>query len=94
MAVKAAQPARTQQAAWSSPRRSQECLRFAEPQGNFVFFDTGLPHARFADLMKAEHVIVGRKFAPYDNWCRITVGTEPEVDWILKSLRKVIAKGL
>lgn len=69
-------------------------LRYAEPQGNFVFFDTGMPHARFATQMKAEHVIVGRKFAPYDNWCRITVGTEPEVDWFLKSLRKVTAKGL
>jgi len=69
-------------------------LRYAEPQGNFVFFDTGMPHDRFAAQMKAEHVIVGRKFAPYDNWCRITIGTEPEVDWFLQSLRKVMAKGL
>jgi histidinol-phosphate aminotransferase len=69
-------------------------LRYAEPQGNFVFFDTGMPHERFAAQMKAEHVIVGRKFLPYDNWCRITVGTEPEVDWFLQSLRKVITKGL
>lgn len=69
-------------------------LRFAEPQGNFVFFDTGMPHERFAAKMKAEHVIVGRKFAPYDTWCRITIGTEPEVAWFLQALRKVIAAGL
>lgn len=68
-------------------------LRYAEPHGNFVFFDTGMPHARFAAQMKAQHVIVGRKFTPYDNWCRITIGTEPEVDWFLQSLRKVIATG-
>ncbi len=69
-------------------------LRYAEPQGNFVFFDTGMPHARFAAKMKEQHVIVGRKFAPYENWCRITIGTEPEVDWFLQSLRKVLAAGL
>ncbi len=69
-------------------------LRYAEPQGNFVFFDTGMPHARFAAKMKEQHVIVGRKFAPYENWCRITIGTEPEVDWFLQSLRKVHGAGL
>ena len=68
-------------------------LRYAEPQGNFVFFDTGMPLARFAALMKERDILVGRRFAPYENWCRVTIGTEPEVAAFLRALRGVSASG-
>ena len=64
-------------------------LKYAEPQGNFVFFDTGMPLARFTGLMRARNILVGRLFPPYENWCRITVGTEPEVAAFLEALRAV-----
>ena len=64
-------------------------LRYAEPQGNFVFFDTGMPLARFTDLMRQRNILVGRLFPPYDTWCRITIGTEPEVTAFLGALREV-----
>ena len=64
-------------------------LPYAEPQGNFVFFDTGMPLKRFTELMRARNILVGRRFAPYDNWCRITIGTEPEVDAFLTALPAV-----
>jgi histidinol-phosphate aminotransferase len=67
-------------------------LRYAEPQGNFVFFDTGMPLARFTSLMRERDVLVGRLFPPFDSWCRITIGTEPEVSAFLKSLRAVTAQ--
>ena len=62
-------------------------LRYAPPQGNFVFFDTGMPLATYAQRMKERNVLVGRRFAPYDSWCRITIGTEPEVEAFLQALR-------
>ena len=64
-------------------------LRYAEPQGNFVFFDTGMPLARFTELMRSRNILVGRLFPPYDTWCRITIGTEPEVEAFLGALRAV-----
>jgi histidinol-phosphate aminotransferase len=67
-------------------------LRYAEPQGNFVFFDTGMPLTRFTDLMRARNILVGRLFPPYDRWCRITIGTEPEVTAFLEALRGVSAR--
>jgi histidinol-phosphate aminotransferase len=67
-------------------------LRYAEPQGNFVFFDTGMPLERFTELMRARNILVGRRFAPYDNWCRITIGTEPEVDAFLAALPAVTGR--
>ncbi|HYL04132.1 MAG TPA: histidinol-phosphate transaminase [Steroidobacteraceae bacterium] len=67
-------------------------LAYAEPQGNFVFFDTGMPLKRFAELMRARNILVGRRFAPYENWCRITIGTEPEVEAFVGALREVAAR--
>ena len=67
-------------------------LRYAEPQGNFVFFDTGMPLERFTELMRARNILVGRRFAPYDSWCRITIGTEPEVDAFLAALPAVTGR--
>jgi len=65
-------------------------LPYAEPQGNFVFFDTRMPLERFTELMRARNILVGRRFAPYDNCCRITIGTEPEIDAFLTALPEVI----
>lgn len=64
-------------------------LAYAEPQGNFVFFDTGMPLKRFTELMRARNILVGRRFAPFENWCRITVGTEREVQAFLDALPEV-----
>jgi histidinol-phosphate aminotransferase len=66
-------------------------LAYAQPQGNFVFFDTGKPLERFTELMKARNILVGRPFPPYDNWCRITIGTEPEVAAFLDALHAISA---
>jgi histidinol-phosphate aminotransferase len=66
-------------------------LKYAEPQGNFVFFDTGMPLERFTSLMRARNILVGRLFAPFASWCRITIGTEPEVASFLTALRAVSA---
>ena len=67
-------------------------LAYAEPQGNFVFFDTGMPLKHFTELMHARNILVGRRFPPFENWCRITVGTESEVDAFLKALPVVTGR--
>jgi histidinol-phosphate/aromatic aminotransferase/cobyric acid decarboxylase-like protein len=41
--------------------------------------------------MHARKILVGRRFAPFENWCRITIGTEPEVGAFLDSLRAIVA---
>jgi histidinol-phosphate aminotransferase len=66
-------------------------MAYAEPQGNFVFFDTGMPLAQFTEKMIAHNIRVGRRFPPFENWCRITIGTEPEVEAFLGSLRTIAA---
>jgi len=67
-------------------------LAYAKPQTNFVFFDTGAPLEQFDQFMKARNILVGRLFSPYNNWCRITIGTEPETDAFLRGLQAYTAK--
>jgi len=65
--------------------------RYAEPQGNFVFFHTGMPIAEFQKKMLAKNVIVARPFAPLLEWCRISIGTPAEMAVCHAALRKVLA---
>lgn len=53
-------------------------LRSTEAAGNFVFVDTGRPHAAVAAGLLQQGVRIARVFAPYDTWVRITIGTPAE----------------
>ncbi len=64
-------------------------LRYAAPEGNFVFVQVGMPVARFAERMRAEQIEVGRPFEPYADWCRISIGTTAETDYLIDALRRV-----
>ncbi len=57
-----------------------------EAQGNFVFFDTGMPAQLFRDRMLAQGIKVGRPFEGYDTWSRVTIGRREEVDRFLAAL--------
>jgi histidinol-phosphate aminotransferase len=65
-------------------------LACADAQGNFVFFRTGVPIVAFRSRMRARRIEVGRAFAPYDEWCRVTVGTRSETDAFLAALPEVL----
>ena len=57
----------------------QELKReYTEAAGNFVFFHTGMPHAKFGAAMLAQGVDIGRAFQPYNEWARITIGLPQE----------------
>lgn len=45
---------------------------------NFVFFDAGRPQSEVAARMRKQGVDVGRTFAPYLSWVRITIGLPEE----------------
>jgi histidinol-phosphate aminotransferase len=57
-----------------------------DAQGNFVFFDTGMPVQQFRDRMLAKGIRVGRPFEGYDTWSRVTIGRREEVDLFLAAL--------
>lgn len=65
-------------------------LKFTPSSGNFVFFETGMPHAEFAaDLMK-DGVEIGRAFPPYDRWARVSIGLPEENALARAAVRKLL----
>jgi histidinol-phosphate aminotransferase len=61
-------------------------LQHTAAQGNFVFFDTGMPVQQFRDRLLARGIKVGRPFDGYDTWSRTTIGRREEVDLFLAAL--------
>lgn len=62
------------------------------PQGNFIYIDTGMPHDEFANKMKALGVkVVGRTWPGFNTWSRISVGIPEETDACVKALSAVLA---
>lgn len=66
-------------------------LRSTQAAGNFVFVDTGRPHAAVAAGLLQQGVRIARVFAPYDTWVRITIGTPAENRRAQQALRTVLA---
>jgi histidinol-phosphate aminotransferase len=65
-------------------------LACADAQGNFLFIRTGVPIVAFRGRLRAQRIEVGRPFAPYDEWCRVTVGTRAETDAFLAALPEAL----
>ena len=53
-------------------------LRRSDSRGNFVFFQTGRPHGDVTQALSAKGIEIGRAFAPYDDWVRISIGLPAE----------------
>jgi histidinol-phosphate aminotransferase len=49
-------------------------VRYANSQGNFVFFDAGKPHHAVATILAAQGIEIGRSQPPLDTWIRISIG--------------------
>lgn len=62
-------------------------LRYTKSQANFLMFDTGKPVREFMVAMRAKGIAVGRPFAPYDTWCRVSMGRVEEMPQFLDALR-------
>jgi len=66
-------------------------LEYIKSHTNFIFFKTGRDIQRFNGQMLTEGVRVGRPFPPYNEWCRVSMGTIEEVEIFNKALRKVMS---
>ena len=54
-------------------------LSFIEPHANFVFVELGRDVKAFGTAMRAKGVAVGRHFPPFDTKCRVTLGTDRDM---------------
>ena len=66
--------------------------RHADARANFVFFETGRPHAEVAAAMRARGVDIGRSFLPLDRWARISIGLPEENALAQSALGEVLRR--
>ena len=67
-------------------------LQFTPSSGNFVFFETGMPHAEFAAALLKDGVEIGRAFPPYELWARVSIGLPEENAIARAAVRKLLLK--
>ncbi len=64
-------------------------MEYLESQGNYVFIHVGEPVVNFQRRMADRGIRVGRAFAPYTDWARISIGTRDEMNQFASALAKV-----
>ena len=73
-------------------------LKYFAPQGAFILFKAGLDSAEVQKKMRAQNILVTRPFglAPrqtgYEDWVRVSIGTQEEMDLFLGALSKTLGK--
>lgn len=65
-------------------------VNVTESNGNFVFFETGMPHENFASSLLRDGIDIGRSFPPYDLWARISIGLPDENAKARTAVRKLL----
>jgi histidinol-phosphate aminotransferase len=64
----------------------------SDSQANFLFMNIKRPAAGFRDACRAQGVLVGRDFPPYEKThCRVSIGTMDEMKRAVEVFKKVLA---
>lgn len=61
-------------------------LPYTPSSGNFVLFDTGGSVRDFSAAMRSKNMLVGRSYAPYSTWCRVSMGTVEQMTLFAQAL--------
>jgi histidinol-phosphate aminotransferase len=65
-----------------------------ESSSNFIWCTGGPPAAGIYEQLKAQRILVRlMRYPGHDDGLRITVGTDPEIDRLLKALRDILLSG-
>jgi histidinol-phosphate aminotransferase len=60
---------------------------------NFFMVNVGRDVTQVAEDFKKRRVLVGRKFAPMNNWLRVSVGTEQEMAMFMSAFKELFPAG-
>lgn len=66
-------------------------LEYLRSHANFVFFKTKRDIKEVQAAFEQHGVLVGRAFAPYMDWCRVSTGKVEEVEVFVEVAKKVFA---
>jgi histidinol-phosphate aminotransferase len=64
--------------------------RHSDSRGNFVFFETGQPHAVIATQLMKEGIEIARAFPRFNHWARISIGLPAENARARDAIKKLL----
>jgi len=65
--------------------------RHADARGNFIFFETGKPHADVAKALADRGILIGQGYPAYDGGARITIGLPAENEAARAAIRPILS---
>jgi len=74
---------------WLGEQLTKDGRKFIPSQANFVMIDMGTDVQPIVDQFRARKVLVGRRFPTMPNFLRISIGTQPEIEQFVASLREI-----
>jgi histidinol-phosphate aminotransferase len=78
---------------WTCAELAKDRRRFIPSQGNFLMIDMGIDVKPLIEQFKAHDILVGRRFASMPNHLRVTIGTQPEMEQFMGTLREIAPTG-
>ncbi len=65
-------------------------LQHTASKANFVFFDTKKPYSEVQKRLEAASILIGREFAPFNTWVRISIGLPEENTKVQEVIKEIV----
>ena len=62
-------------------------------EANFFMVNVGRDVVPVAEEFQKLNILVGRRFPPMNNWLRVSIGTEPEMDKFMAAFKQIFPSG-
>jgi histidinol-phosphate aminotransferase len=63
-------------------------LPYTKSRGNFILFNTLGSVGEFSSAMRKNGIMIGRSFAPYKSWVRVSMGTQEDMQLFADAARE------
>jgi len=74
---------------WLAGELTKDGRSFIPSEANFMMIDMGMDVQPIIEQFAARNILVGRRFPSMNNFLRVTVGTQPEIEAFVAALRDI-----
>jgi histidinol-phosphate aminotransferase len=74
---------------WLAGELTKDGRTFIPSEANFVMIDMGTDVQPIIEQFAGRNILVGRRFPSMNNFLRVTIGTQPEVEAFVVALREI-----
>ncbi|MBI3661429.1 MAG: histidinol-phosphate transaminase [Acidobacteria bacterium] len=75
---------------WLCSELKKDGRRYIPSEANFVMIDAGGDVKPVIEAFRKRNILVGRKFPSMENWLRISIGTQKEMEAFVAGLREIV----